>query len=71
LTSEWKGAILITVEEEIPTPMIDHSWAENAMRCCAQRIKNLRPVEHYSWAHYLQQRERETLTALYELNWKQ
>lgn len=49
--------------------MTNHTWADNAMRCAAARIKALRPVEHYIWAHYRQQRERETLTALYNLYW--
>jgi hypothetical protein len=51
--------------------MINHTWAENAMRCSARRIRALRPVEHQSWAHYRQQRERETLAALYDLYWSQ
>jgi hypothetical protein len=49
--------------------MTNHTWADNAMRCAAARIRELRPVEHYSWAHYRQQRERETLSALYNLYW--
>jgi hypothetical protein len=49
--------------------MNNHTWADNAMRCAAQRIKDLRPFEHYSWAHYRQQRERETLSSLYDLYW--
>ena len=51
--------------------MTDHTWAENAMRCAAARIRDLRPFEHQSWAHYRQQRERETLNALYSLYWAQ
>lgn len=50
--------------------MVNHDWAENAMRCAAARIRDLRPFEHYSWAHYRQQRERETLAALFDLRWK-
>jgi hypothetical protein len=49
--------------------MTNHTWADNAMRCAGARIKSLRPFEHYSWAHYRQQRERETLNALYDLYW--
>ena len=51
--------------------MTDHTWAENAMRCAAARVRALRPYEHQSWAHYRQQRERETLSALYKLYWAQ
>lgn len=47
----------------------NHSWAENAMRCSAARINALRPNEHFSWAYYRIDRERETLRALYELHW--
>jgi len=47
--------------------MTDHTWADNAMRCAAARIRDLRPFEHQSWAHYRQQRERVTLNALYAL----
>lgn len=39
------------------------------MRCSAARLKALRPFEHYSWAHFRQKRERETLAALYNLHW--
>ena len=49
--------------------MTNHDWADNAMRCAGARIKALRPFEHYSWAHYRQQRERVTLSALYDLYW--
>ena len=51
------------------TATANHSWAENAMRCSAARIKALRPNEHFSWAYYRIDRERETLRALYELHW--
>ena len=47
--------------------MIDHTWADNAMRCAGARIKELRPFEHQSWAYYRINRERETLNALYAL----
>lgn len=47
--------------------MSNHDWAINALRCAAARMAELRPFEHYSWAHYRQQRERETLHALYDL----
>jgi hypothetical protein len=49
--------------------MTNHEWADNAMRCAGTRAWNLRPVEHHSWAYYLQKRERETLIALYNLYW--
>ena len=49
--------------------MTDYTWADNAMRCASQRIKDLRPFEMQSWAHFRQQRERETLSALYDLYW--
>jgi hypothetical protein len=49
--------------------MVDHAWAENAMRCSAARIKELVPQERYSWAFYKIERERETLRALYNLRW--
>lgn len=49
------------------TSTVDHTWADNAMRCAGARIQELRPFEHQSWAHYRQQRERETLNALYAL----
>lgn len=62
-----------TIIESTPLtdPMTDHTWTENAMRCAAARLRDLRPFEHQSWAHYRQQRERETLTALYTLYWSQ
>lgn len=41
------------------------------MRCSAARLRSLKPFEHLSWAHYRNQRERETLTALYTLYWSQ
>jgi len=50
-------------------PMINHTWADNAMRCAGARIKELRPFEHQSWAYYRIDRERETLNALYDLYW--
>lgn len=50
--------------------MIDHSWADNALRCCGARIKALRPDERYSWAYYRIERERVTLNMLYELHWQ-
>jgi hypothetical protein len=49
----------------------DHSWCENALRCCGARIQCLRPHERYSWAYYRIDRERETLSALYALHWSQ
>jgi hypothetical protein len=49
--------------------MTNYTWADNATRCAAARIRELRPVEHYSWAHYRMKRERETLSALYDLYW--
>jgi hypothetical protein len=49
--------------------MTDYTWADNAMRCAGARIRDLRPFEHYSWAYYRQQRERETLNALYAIWW--
>ena len=47
--------------------MVNHDWAENALRCCGARIKSLRPHERYSWAYYRINRERVTLNALFEL----
>lgn len=47
--------------------MINHAWADNALRCCGARIKGLRPHEHYSWAYYRIEREREGLGALYDM----
>jgi hypothetical protein len=47
--------------------MINHTWADNAMRCAGARIRELRPFEHQSWAFYRINRERETLNALYDL----
>ena len=47
----------------------NHSWTENAMRCSALRLQELKPNEHFSWAYYRINRERETLRALYELHW--
>ena len=49
--------------------MADHTWTDNAMRCAAARVRDLRPFERYSWAHFRMQRERLTLNALYDLNW--
>lgn len=46
--------------------MIDHSWVANALRCSAQRIKDLKPFYHYSWADCRIQRERITLNHLYD-----
>ena len=46
--------------------MINHSWAANALRCSAQRIKDLKPFCHYSWADCRIQRERITLDLLYD-----
>jgi len=48
--------------------MIDHSWAENALRCCGARIKELRPNERFSWAYYRIDRERISLGALYDMS---
>lgn len=47
--------------------MINHTWADNAMRCAGARIRELRPFEHQSWAYYRINRERETLNALFDL----
>ena len=63
--------VVLTSQPHTPDAMTDHTWTENAMRCAAARLRDLRPFEHQSWAHYRQQRERETLTALYTLYWSQ
>jgi hypothetical protein len=46
--------------------MINHTWVANALSCSAQRIKDLRPFDHYSWADYRIKQERITLGYLYD-----
>ena len=53
------------------TTAADHSWCVNALRCCGARIQALKPLERYSWAYYRIDRERVTLSALYDLHWSQ
>jgi hypothetical protein len=48
-------------------PTVNHQWADNAMRCCAHRIQQLRAFDNQSWAMYRIMREQETLNKLYSL----
>jgi hypothetical protein len=64
------GALLVLLwGSQSVNQMADHTWTDNAMRCAAARVRDLRPFERYSWAHFRMQRERLTLNALYDLNW--